>query len=157
MAIEEDFFHAVRDGKLETVKVLLAQDPALVRARMPGDSSILNHQVWQDLQKVPVADGETRYGMALHFAALWGRLELARLLLEHGADPNAVAYENNHEQTTPVILAAWEGGIEVLELLLKSGADPNVQSSNGVTPLSTALRHKNTDRVELLKEHGALE
>ncbi|MEM7429683.1 MAG: ankyrin repeat domain-containing protein [Pseudomonadota bacterium] len=157
MSMEESFFSAVREDDLDEVESLLAENPDLVHARMPGDSSILDHQVWENLKKVQVSEDETRFGMALHYAALWGKSELARLLLSHGADPNAVAYENNHEQTTPVVLAAWEGGLEMLELILEAGGDPNAQSSNGVTPLSTAQRHQNADRVELLKRFGAVE
>lgn len=155
MSQTEAFFRAIRENDLPAVRLLLSEDPELVHARMPGDSSILSHQVWEDLQKVPVGEDETRFGMALHYAALWGKADLLRLLLEHGADLNSVAYENNHEQTSPVILAAWEGGMEVLELLLEAGADPNACSSNGVTPLSTAVRHGNDDRVQLLKRFGA--
>ena len=157
MSDSEAFFRAVREDDLQGVEALLSKDPALAQARMPGDSSILNHQVWKDLQKVPIAEDDGRFGMALHYAALWGKADLLRLLLKHGADPNAVAYENNHEQTTPVILAAWEGGDEVLLELLKAGADPNFRSSNGVTALSTSLRHGNADRAAILREYGAIE
>ena len=55
---------------------------------------------------VPIADADGRYGMPLHYSATWGKLDLAQLLLEHGADVNAVANENNHEQTQAAVLAA---------------------------------------------------
>ena len=57
--------------------------------------------------------------------------------------------------SSPIVLAAWEGGLDDLRLLLEFGADPNFKFSNGVSPLATALRHGNDDRVELLKLCGA--
>ncbi|MCP4937525.1 MAG: ankyrin repeat domain-containing protein [bacterium] len=151
----DTFFKAVRNNDLIAVAKLLTENPALANTRMPGDSSILNYQVWLDRKMVPVSGNEKRSGTALHFAAIWGKTELAKLLLEHGAEVDAMAYENNHEQTPAIVLAAWEGGTDVLRLLLKAGADPNLQSSNGVTALSTAKRHNKKDRVKLLLKFGA--
>ena len=147
------FFEAVRDDDLDTVRQFLSDNPALANGRMPGDSSILNFQVWLDRKRVPITDKDERFGTALHYAAIWGKLQLAKLLLEFGADVNAIAYENNHEQTSPIVLAAWEGGLDMMKLLLEHGADPNSKSSNGVTPLSTSRRHNRNDRVELLLQY----
>ena len=72
-------------------------------------------------------------------AVFKGYTELVKLLLAHGADVHDISYENNHEMTQAIVLAAWEGGYEVLQVLLDHGADPNAQSSNGVSPLSTAI------------------
>ena len=152
-----EFFAAVREDDLERVASFLVDDPSLANARIRGDSTLLNEQVWESKKVVQMGPDDDRDGTALHFAAFHGRFELAHLLLDHGAEVNALAYENNHEMTTSVVLAAWEGGLEVLRLLLEHGADPNSRSSNGVTPLSTALRHGKVDRVSLLKEFGATE
>jgi ankyrin repeat protein len=50
----------------------------------------------------------------LHFAAQSGHLDLVKLLLENGADPNAVTKWKN----TPHDLAAANGHTEVARLLL---------------------------------------
>ena len=100
--------------------------------------------------------GETRDSPALHYAVFHGHAAMAALLLEHGADVHALGYENNHEMTPAIVLAASEGGINVLRLLLEKGADPNAQSANGVRPLSTALRHEKHDRIQLLRNYGAV-
>ncbi len=151
----EEYFAAVRNNDLDAVSKCLEADPSLANARMRGDSTLLNQQVWEDRKVVPMAQDDRRDGTALHYAAFHGHTELARALLDHGADVSAVGYENNHEMTPPVVLAAWEGGIDVLRLLLERDADPDGRSSNGVTPLSTAIRHGKEDRVALLKEFGA--
>ena len=50
MSKEDDFFAAVREGDLESVSVLLNENPALANARIGGDSTLLNNQVWENLQ-----------------------------------------------------------------------------------------------------------
>ena len=152
-----EFFAAVRSHDLGRVASLLATEPSLANARIRGDSTLLNEQVWENGQIVDIPPHDTREGMALHFAALHGDTELARLLLAHGADVNAIAYENNMDMTTPVVIAAWEGGIPMLRLLLDHGADPNTRCSQGDTPISVAARHGKFDRVDLLKQYGATE
>ena len=149
-------FKAVREGNISQTEAALKECPELSNATIPGDSSILDSKIWKNLEIVPVEPAEKPYGMALDYCALWGKVELARLLLEHGADVNALAYENNHGQTPPVMLAAWEGGLDVPKLLIENGADANAVSSNGVTPLSTAKKHGKLDRVDLLKQFGAM-
>jgi ankyrin repeat protein len=54
----------------------------------------------------------------LMHAAHAGNLELVRLLLENGADPNA----KNGEGKTPLMFARENGRAEVAELLRKHGA-----------------------------------
>ncbi len=157
MSTNDEFFAAIREDDLARVASLLAEDPSLANARIRGDATLLNEQVWEDKRVVAMKPKDERDTPALHYAAFHGKTDLAGLLIDHGSDVNAVAYENNHEMTTPVILAAWEGGVDVLRLLLENGADPNSRSSNGVTPLSTAVRHGKEDRVALLMEFGAEE
>jgi ankyrin repeat protein len=150
------FFDAVRSNDLDRTRNLLQANPSLANARILGDATLLNEQIWRNKTAVDVAADEKRNTPALHHAVFHGNFEMTSLLLEHGADVHALGYENNHEITPPIVLAAWEGGIEVLQLLLEQGADPNAKSSNDVTPLSTALRHGKTDQLELLKQFGAV-
>ncbi len=152
---QRDFFDAVRSNDIERVRALLQSDRSLVNARILGDATLLNRQVWRKKTTVDVDPDEKRDTPALHYSVFHGHLGMVQLLLEHDADIHALGYENNHGMTPPIVLAAWEGGIDVLRLLLERGADPNVKSGHGVTPLSTALRHRKSDRVELLKRHGA--
>jgi ankyrin repeat protein len=63
------FFEACARGDVDVLRGLLAGDPGLALASQPDAP----HQGWT----------------GLHAAAWAGHVEAARLLLEHGADPNA--------------------------------------------------------------------
>ena len=103
------------------------------------------------------ADANGRYPWLHHGvrrAALWGAvcvtqlLPLARLLLEHGANPNDGV-------TLP--LAASGGNLDALELLHAHGADVNQPwASDGSTTLYAILNWADTPAgVRWLLEHGA--
>ena len=62
-----------------------------------------------------------------------GNLEIAKLLLEAGADVNARVGE---EKVTALILASGRYyNVQIMKLLLEAGADPNLPDYNDVTPL----------------------
>lgn len=78
-------------------------------------------------------------------------LEVARLLLDKGADVNAV----NVWGRTPLMLAAFWGTPSLIKLLLNSGADPDLRDQDGLTALETAQKkgkYANIEVVNLLKE-----
>lgn len=93
---------------------------------------------------------------ALH-AALAGErdLDVIRLLLKHGANPNLLD-SNGH---TCLHVAAYhvDRGIEIITLLKEHGADVNARTEAGVTPLTIALEKDNQQMAAILREHGALE
>lgn len=68
--------------------------------------------------------------MPLHSAVAGRHLDVARVLLEHGADPNAV----QSEDFTPLMAAAQNGMADMATLLLSFGADPNRRTRDGRTP-----------------------
>ena len=73
----------------------------------------------------------------LHDMAQEGDLAKARLLLEHGADVNAVDEEY---RSTPLGFAARWGNREMVALLLEHGADPNRSGAPWSTPLAWAKK-----------------
>ena len=79
---------------------------------------------------------------ALIEAASTGELEVARLLLERGADVHA----KNNNGSTSLIEAASTGELEVARLLLERGADVHTKNNNGSTALTTA-KHAGHSRL----------
>lgn len=58
-------------------------------------------------------------------------LQIALLLLENGADPNAT----DKLDSTPLHRAAAKGNYRLIQLLLKQSASTNILDSQGNTPL----------------------
>ncbi|CAE7448019.1 ANKRD50 [Symbiodinium sp. KB8] len=89
--------------------------------------------------------------------ACWrGKLKVARVLLEAGADKNFA----NNRGNTALILASGRGYLEVARLLLNAGADKNLANNDGVTALMAASRKGRSQRgcievVSLLLEASA--
>ena len=87
---------------------------------------------------------------ALMFAALYGDAQVARDLLEAGADPNAA----NHAGATALIWGVEHS--EVVRVLLDAGANPNASSGLGRTPLVlAAMQASSAPVVRLLLDRGA--
>jgi ankyrin repeat protein len=80
---------------------------------------------------------------ALTYAARDGFIEIARLLIDHGADVNWI----DGEGVTPLILAAFKDHPDLSQLLLDHGADPSVIDQWNRTALDYALRRGETDPI----------
>jgi peptidoglycan/LPS O-acetylase OafA/YrhL len=67
----------------------------------------------------------------LGYAALFGRDEIVRLLLDQGADAN----RRHQDGGTPLHGAAFLGRVQIVRDLLQAGADPQVRNERGETAL----------------------
>ena len=85
------------------------------------------------------------------WAAYKGRLEVLKVLLEAGADPNTADGNGN----CPLHWAATRGFKSTAQLLLDSGADIDKTDKRGQTPLYWAARIGHTDVVRMLLNAGA--
>jgi ankyrin repeat protein len=63
----------------------------------------------------------------LHKVAIWGDLQAAAVLLDHGADLNA----RGEDDDTPLHRAVAGGHPEMVKFLLSRGADPNLKNRYG--------------------------
>src|SRR5215469_13940659 len=94
------FFEACEKGDVGRLSDLLAKDPTLIRAEKVD----ADHGGWT----------------GLHTAAQAGRVEAVRLLLAHGADPNAREAGDN---TYPLHWAAARKNVDIVRALLDAGGD----------------------------------
>ena len=120
---ELDVFEATALGYVDRLRARLDEGPAAASARS--------------------ADGFT----ALHFAAFFGKAEVARILLQAGSDVNAVA--DNEMRVQPLHSAAASRHLEVCRLLLAAGADVNARQAGGFAPLHAAAQNGDPELVEL--------
>ncbi|RKU10712.1 hypothetical protein C6502_10835 [Candidatus Poribacteria bacterium] len=78
-------------------------------------------------------------------------IEFARMLLNHGADINAM---EDKLKSTPLGWAARFGQKKFAEFLLERGADPNLAGAPWATPLAWAEKRGHTEIAEILRRHG---
>lgn len=79
-------------------------------------------------------------------------LKLLKIMLEHGADPNA--YDD--ESSTPLVIAACQNDLQAVKMLLDYGGDPTVGTDrDGGTILHGMASRANTEMFLLMFQHGA--
>lgn len=96
-------------------------------------------------------NGDTAAG----WAALGGKLENMKVLLQHGADINIHVGRPDGYPGWPLIRAISRGDVKLVDFLLAHGADINAGYGHGKTPLIYAVQGNRIDVVELLIARGA--
>ncbi|XP_067112346.1 transient receptor potential cation channel, subfamily N, member 1 [Osmerus mordax] len=85
---------------------------------------------------------------ALHVCIRRKDLEMAKVLLDHGAPVNT----QNGEGQTPLHIAAFEGDEILLKLLYQNKANPNITDQMERSPLHIAVERGHAHVVEILTE-----
>ncbi len=156
----QDLARAVKTGRLDIVRALLAENPGLT--------------------DIPDESGYT----PLRWAGIRGQGEIGRFLAQAGADPNSVGADGgtplhgaahhddgetmavllaaggditvrNRWGRTPLHVAARRGCLEVARILLDAGAEPDATTAEGWSTLNVAYRGGHPELVEFLLARGA--
>jgi ankyrin repeat protein len=154
-----DLLQALYRGEDEQVEKLLAVDPELdvFEAAAFGRSERLRELLDEDPSRANAFGDDGFHPLGL--ACFFGHLEAARLLLERGADVNALS-TNEHVQTAAIHAAAAAAGdeatrYELVKLALEHGADPNLPQGGGFRAIDAARQNGDARVEQLLLEHGA--
>jgi len=133
---------AAENNHVEIVQLLLKKN---------ADPNVEDQTGWTALMKA-VYQGSTgctealaarsrqEVNRALLVAALTGHREIAKILIDNGAEVDSRADDGR----TPLMLAAGKGDTDFVSFLLKAGADPTLTDKSGATAtsLASAKGHK---------------
>ena len=117
-----------------------------------------------DELKAVIADGanvnerEKEGGWTILMSAVHSEevdLEIIKILLESGAEINAIDEFHETALKKAVYNQYNEKSLDVIKLLIDAGADINAANDEGWTPLMEAAYHNNPDIVKLLVDCGA--
>ena len=149
---------AVIDGDLATLKQLLADDPELVRARSTRVNNFDPPRHRSTLLHYLAANGVEGYRQRSPKNAA----AIAKVLLEAGADPNALSWAYGGQCTTMALLVSSSppasAGVQVplVETLIDYGAAVTPAGEGDWTsPVETALVFGKHDAAQALVRRGA--
>jgi ankyrin repeat protein len=159
IASGEPVVEAAKNGDFQTVKSILAKDPSKLNATDRSNYT------------------------SLHWACMRAHWDVAKYLIEKGADLNVVGGDGgtqinwavhhdkvdfiklmvekgaklNHRNQwgmTELHTAIWRGNIRVVEYLLDQGSDPNIKTKEGWTAMHYAYRSGHDNIIAMLKKRG---
>ncbi|MBQ8303197.1 MAG: ankyrin repeat domain-containing protein [Clostridia bacterium] len=124
-------------------------DEIILDMRMDVDDKTL----YTKIKSLPSVDLTDSGGMTLLMAAcVYNRLELAKTLIDLGADINI--QEQRVRGYTALHAAVENRKFEAVKLLLENNANPNLQDKFGNIPLIRAS-HLDIEIIELLVRYGS--
>lgn len=123
----QDIHNAVQNRDMNTVKILLEENPNLINSKDNENNS------------------------PLHYAAILDIPDIAEFLLKKGADINL----RGSFGRTPLFFAASFGSYNTCLVLIEKGSDLNIKNIEGRRPLYYAVYWKRREIVEKLLSSGA--
>ena len=150
---------ACQEGKLELVKHLVENYPALLTMRDNVGKTPLHHAGWSGSVELTeylisrhcdVLDAASNSRTVLHIACQEGKLELVKHLVENY--PSLLTIRDNVGKT-PLHHAGWSGSVELTEYLISRHCDVLDAASNSRTVLHIACQEGKLELVKHLVEN----
>jgi RNA polymerase sigma factor (sigma-70 family) len=133
---EIDMGMAAATGNLKRVRELLALDPSLANKASEYNSGYIGS------------------GAPIRNAASGGHIEIVKLLLAHGADPN-LPEEGIAPRGHALYSAVYNRHYDIAKLLLEHGAHPDQEVESSADAVWIAIRNRDHRMIELLGSYGA--
>lgn len=124
---------------IESADPLVVKNKSILHSIAKGDAADVRNHL---LLGADVNEQNKQGWTPLHFAAVRGQTECARVLIENGADMNPLT----GTEKTPLHFAAERNFLELAKLLVGNGANLGARDDEGWSPLHYAAEK---DRVEL--------
>jgi len=142
---------ALTFGYLETARALARRDAPLDNVAVAAGLGLADHTA----RLLPAATSDDKH-IALALAAQHGHVNVVRLLLDAGEDPNRYNPDGYHSHSTPLHQAVWSNHTEVVRLLVERGARLDIADTvyDG-TPLDWAVYGGRTAIADYLRERSA--
>mmetsp|Transcript_120946 Transcript_120946/g.342140 ORF Transcript_120946/g.342140 Transcript_120946/m.342140 type:complete len:368 (-) Transcript_120946:113-1216(-) len=147
---------AVNRGDIDAVRSCLEAEPGLATEEGVYDEVMEAADTGCGISMAPIS------GTLLSLAAKYGRVEIARLLIDSGADVSrreVIHWQGSGmDSRTPLYLAVWAGDADMAHLLLQRGAAPDEvsgASGSAVTALEEAAYRGFTEIARHLLDAGA--
>ncbi len=156
---DEQIVEAAKNGDLQSVKTILAQDPSRLNATDDSKYTALHWACMRahwDVAEFLIKKGADLNvvggdgGTQINWAAHHDNVEIIKLMVEKGAKLNI----RNQWGMTELHTAIWRGCIHVVEYLLDHGSDPTIKTNEGWTAMHYAYRSGHDNIIEMLRERG---
>jgi uncharacterized protein len=152
--MEQQFFDAIKAGKVNDVRQLIQQNPALKDARDASGASAILVAAYNMKADVAAALIESGATVDIFEASVLGKVDRLQEILQSAPGR---ASEYAPDGFTPVALASFFGQLAAAKILIAAGADVNAAARNGlkVQALHAAVAGRNLEIVEAVLAAGA--
>lgn len=149
-------WHAIKNNRPEVVKLLLERGAkhipdticpvyrAIVDERIDILDILMDYRYMPSDVYYPELDGQHM----IHVAARAGNVNIVKMLLAYGADPNDSRTTNGW---APLMYAADKGNIDAMKVLLDAGAKMHMKSNDDKKELKPYMRLKSEYLHQLIR------